>query len=54
MMQDHGMHDGHQGMDHDHSANGNHGADPSAHAEHDGSAMGHMQDMMHSMTVSSA
>lgn len=53
-MEDHSMHDGHR-MEHDHFAHGDHDADPSAqhHPTNDGSAMGHMQHMMHSMTVSS-
>lgn len=53
MMDDHGMHDAHQGMDH--SAHGDYGAESAAqhHPGHDGSAMEHMGHMMHSMTVRS-
>lgn len=55
MMEDHGMHDGHQAMEHNHSVHDEHGTDPLAqhHSSHDSTVMGHMQHMMHSMTVSS-
>lgn len=57
MMEDNGMHDVHQDMEHDHLTHSDHGADSLAQhhpvADHNDSPMGHMQHMMHSMTVSS-